>query len=68
MPTFNVSNAAPQSDGKSRFIVRGYPTGRTASTYESKATADHDEALRWAEAANNGEFLKEAHWGVFADD
>lgn len=63
MQVYNVCGSFPLG-----FYCQGYPTGRTSNTVESKRTKDRDQAERWCEAANRGEFLKEAGWASYADD
>lgn len=48
MATYNVNSASPSSDGIERFLVRGYPTGRTSCTVETESTSDRELAQSWA--------------------
>lgn len=68
MAIYNVIGAAPSADKVQRYMVQGYPTGRTSCTVETQATTDKDEAQRWADEMNAGKDPAGVRIGMYADD
>ena len=68
MAIYHVISACPQSDGIKRYMVQGYPTGRTSCTVETESTPDRELAQNWADQMNAGKDPDGVRVGMFADD
>ena len=68
MAVYNVISALPAPNGDQRWMVQGYPTGRTSWTVETESTSDRDQAQRWADSLNAGVDPVGVQIGMYADD
>ena len=68
MNIYNVINASPAKDGVQRYMVQGYPTGRTSCTVETESTDDKALAQSWADTMNTGKNPEGVRVSMYADD